>query len=42
MATIDPITLSSVWYYTQRVCDEMQYILERTAWVEIICTKANC
>lgn len=29
--TIDPITLSSVWYYTQRVCDEMQYILERTA-----------
>src|ERR1035437_2481723 len=27
---------------TQRVCDEMQYILERTAWVEIICTKANC
>lgn len=31
MATIDPITLSSVWYYTQRVCDEMQYILERTA-----------
>jgi N-methylhydantoinase B len=28
---IDPITLSSVWYYTQRVCDEMQFILERTA-----------
>lgn len=31
MTVVDPITLSSVWYYTQRVCDEMQYILERTA-----------
>jgi N-methylhydantoinase B len=31
MAALDPIVLSSVWYYLQRVCDEMQFVLERTA-----------
>lgn len=31
MIAIDTITLSSVWYYLQRVCDEMQFIIERTA-----------
>lgn len=31
MSTIDPVTLSSVWYYLQRVCDEMIYMVERTA-----------
>ncbi|MBM3558669.1 MAG: hydantoinase B/oxoprolinase family protein [Alphaproteobacteria bacterium] len=31
MNGIDPITLSGVWYYLQRVCDEMQFIIERTA-----------
>jgi N-methylhydantoinase B len=31
MSAVDPITLSGVWYYLQRVCDEMVYIVERTA-----------
>jgi N-methylhydantoinase B len=31
MSGIDPITLSGVWYYLQRVCDEMAYLVERTA-----------
>jgi len=31
MASIDPTTLSGVWYYLQRVCDEMIYVIERTA-----------
>lgn len=31
MSGADPITLSGVWYYLQRVCDEMAYLVERTA-----------
>lgn len=29
--SIDPTTLSGIWYYLQRVCDEMINVIERTA-----------
>jgi N-methylhydantoinase B len=28
---VDPLTISTIWHYLQRVCIDMRYTVERTA-----------